>query len=352
MNNVIFEKAYYDRLIKEFGYNPIGFEQISFSLGDLTASDLQKFWLCHMNGNIFSEAKKCGENIIATTGFGMSGVPHIGTLGQILRMIRLQKNGIPVQIVLGDLDAYNGKNMELQYVQTLSSSYKKFIIDLGFNVDHPNILRSQDCSLSTLRLAYLLGRYMDDQMFVDAEEDLHNIYAKNGKVDDLMSYRRKLSLNLMTADFLELLCHNNYNNVLVVLGIDEHKYVNFAKKVIEKASREHADWFMNKHYSAMYSGMLKGLYGFPKMSKSFPDSGIRVDMSAETIREKITNGETVTSFPETNVIYQMIAWASLYDKEQIEEAYIECKKQSSLWKKIKNEYIIHLSGLCKRWCEI
>lgn len=48
----------------------------------------------------------------------------------------------------------------------------------------------------------------------------------------------------------------------------------------------------------------------------------------------------------------MIAWASLYDNEQIKEAYKECFKQSKLWVKIKDEYINHLIKICQMWNEI
>jgi len=352
MKEVIFNKDYYDAVIKEFGYNPLEFEPISFSLGNLSKDDLQRLWLCHMNGNKFASSAKNGEKAIVTTGFGMSGSPHAGTLGQILRALRLQQSGLPVQIVLGDLDAYNGKNKDIEYVIKIANSYRNFIMNLGFDIKQPNSLRSQYESLSTLRLSYLIGHYMDDEMFNNTEEDLHEYYSKNGKVDKDMSYRRKLSLNLMIADFLELIVDGGFDSVLVILGIDEHKYVNFGKKTFEKMCLSYPDTLQGKIYSAMYSGVMCGFNGYPKMSKSFAGSGIRIDMSAEEIRDMIKYGETVTKFPETNAVFQMIAWASLYDNEQIKEAYKECFKQSKLWVKIKDEYINHLIKICQMWNEI
>jgi tryptophanyl-tRNA synthetase len=349
MRTVTFDSQYYNAVMKEFGYGSLKLEPISFSLGDLTNEDLQRLWLCHMNGTNFANTLNAGERVIATTGFGMSGIPHAGTLGQIFRMLRLQRSGIPVQIVLGDLDAYNGRNTPLEHTQKLEKSYRKFILNLGFNPSPPNSLRSQYESLSTLRLAYLIGHYMDDKILGEAEEDLYELYLQSGEIHAGMSYSRKLSLNLMVADFLELLSHGGFKAVLVVMGIDEHKYVNLGRMTIKRACAEYPDWFQDKYYSAMYSGVMGGLHGYPKMAKSFPNSGINTDMSAEEIRKLIEHGETVTQFPETNVVYQMIAWTSFYDNDRIKEAYEECHKQSLMWKHIKREYASHLAELCQRW---
>ena len=351
MNNVNFDQQYYNGLMKEFGYSPLEFESISYSLGDLTKEDLQKQWLCHMDGKNFADALNVGKQAIVTTGFGLSGTPHVGTLSQILRSLRLQKAGIPVQIVLGDLDAHNGKNTPLERTRELAESYRKFILTLGFRDTLPSRLRSQFDSLTTLRAAYLIGHHMDDEMFNQTEEDLHEFYANEGKVDLSMTYRRKLSLNLMIADFFELILDGGFEAVMVILGIDEHKYVRFGRKIFEKMSAENPDIFLGKSYSAMYSGIIRGFNGYPKMSKSFLNSGITVDMSENDIAELIESGEVVTEFPETNVVYQMIAAVSLYDNSRINEAYVECSKQSVTWKKIKREYAIHLSQICQRWKE-
>lgn len=351
MNEVTFDQRYYDAIMKEFGYSPLEFEPISFSLGSLTKEDLKRQWLCHMNGTSFANASSVGDRVIVTTGFGLSGIPHMGTLSQILRALRLQKAGIPVQVVLGDLDAYNGKNTPLDRANELATCYKRFILNLGFDNTGHSKLRSQFDSLTTLRLAYLIGHHMDDEMFNQVEEDLHGFYAQKGKVDMSMTYRRKLSLNLMIADFLELLGDGNFNSVMVVLGIDEHKYVSFGKKTLEKMVLENSAMFNGKNYSAMYSGIIHGFYGYPKMSKSFPKSGITVDMPETEISNLIENGEVATQFPETNVVYQMISAVSLYGNEQISEAYDECRKQSERWKAIKRNYAIHLSQLCQRWMD-
>lgn len=350
MSEVEFDPQYYAAVMKEFGYSPLEFEHISFALGNLAKEDLQRQWLCHMNGKAFADTHQSGKPVIATTGFGLSGVPHIGTLSQILRAVRLQQAGIPVQIVLGDLDAYNGKNIPLRRTQELAEQYRNYILNLGFDTSPPNVLRSQYDALTTLRMSYLIGRYMTDEMFLKVEEDLHDLYSAEGKVDPCMSYRRKLSLNLMIADFMELF-DQGFDAVMVFLGIDEHRYVNFGKQTLERAKAERLGSLGDGQYAALYSGIIRGFHGYPKMSKSFPQSGITVDMPADEITALIEHGETRTQFPETNVMYQMISSVSLYDNDIIREAYNECLKQSTRWSAIKRDYAEHLYQLCQKWHE-
>ena len=39
---IVFNKRYYKSLMKEYGYNPLEFEKINFSLGKLSKEDLQR----------------------------------------------------------------------------------------------------------------------------------------------------------------------------------------------------------------------------------------------------------------------------------------------------------------------
>jgi len=346
---VVFDKRYYDSIVKEFGYDPLEFEKINFSLGKLTKDDLQRRWLCHHDGDSFSRDLKRGKKIIATTGFGLSGEPHVGTLSQILRSIALQKAGIPVQIVLGDLDAYNGKTIPLKRTLELAEKYKRFILSLGFNPGRGSILRTQYNELDILRTSYIIGHFMDDNMFNEAEEDLHSFYYKRGKVDKGMSYRRRLSLNLMIADFVYLHLKHQYKNILVMLGIDEHQYVRFGRETVKKMkeSKQFENFAMT--LSAVYSPLIKGFYNYPKMSKSFPKSSINVNMNPEQIRRQIIYGEGKYDKPENNVVYQMMTSVSFYTAEEIKRLYSLCLNGGPNWEKAKKEYAEVLIKICSKW---
>ncbi len=61
-----FDRAYYKSLMEEYGYNPLEFEKINFSLGKLSKKDLQRGWLCHHEGDKFSENFKKKKSIVTT----------------------------------------------------------------------------------------------------------------------------------------------------------------------------------------------------------------------------------------------------------------------------------------------
>lgn len=346
---IIFDKKYYDSIMKEFNYNPLEFEKINFSLGKLNKEDLQRRWLCHHDGDKFSRDLEKGKKVIIATGFGLSGVPHIGTISQILRSISLQKAGIPVQIVLGDLDAYNGKTKPLKETLKLVNKYKKFIRSLGFKQDNGSVLRSQYNKLDVLRTSYLIGHFMDDKMFANTEEDLHHFYHSHGKVDKDMSYRRKLSLNLMIADFIHLYLVKGYKNVMVMLGIDEHQYIMFGRKTVKRIKLSKQFKGFDMILSAMYSPLIKGFYNYPKMSKSFPESSISVDMNPREIQKRIVFGEGKYDKPENNVVYQMMASASFYSPEEIKERYSLCLTGGGAWEKARKDYAEMLINICSKW---
>lgn len=190
---------------------------------------------------------------------------------------------------------------------------------------------------------------MNDEMFNKAEEDLHQFYSQRGKVDKDMSYRRKLSLNLMTADFIHLYTSLKFKHILVMLGIDEHRYVLFGRETVKNMKLDKKIQDFDMSLGAMYSPMIKGFYNYSKMSKSFPESGITVDMSPDEIKKKILTGEGKYDKPETNVVYQMMASASFLDSKELKRNYEGCLKGGQDWEKAKREYIDMLVDICSRW---
>lgn len=348
MCEIVFGKAYYQEVMQERRCGAYPFEKFNFGLGLMSEQELQRLWLCHVNGLSFKKSLDDGRPVIATTGFGLTGVPHVGIISQILRAIRLQRSGIPVQIVLGDLDAYNGKAAELSSILELIPQYMGFIKNLGFDDSSPNILRTQFEALPVLRTLYMTGNYLTDEMFEAAKEDIHDYYSKHNKIDSGMTYRIKLSLNLMVADFLDFYFQQGFQSIIVFLGIDEYKYCGLAMDVLAKM-QSHDNLFDNYSLSAMFSLTMKGFYDYPKMGKSFPGSGIDVSMSKDIIRERIINGEGVYDQPENSVVYQMISTASLYSPEEINQAYKACLIGGKEWLQLKEDYVCHLWEILSKW---
>lgn len=345
-NQVIFNHEYYENIIKEYGYDHVKLGEIDFGLGSMTIEEMKSRWVCHCDADRFADSDI--SKSIVTTGVGLSGVPHMGTLAQIFGAIKLQKAGLIVQIVLGDLDAYNGKNIPLEQTLELAKKYRRFILNLGFTEDGKSLIRDQYSELEVIKTMYLVGNHMDDVDFDLAEEDLHSFYKEHGKVDKHMSFRRKLSLALMTADFIDLILRKNYKNVLVMLGVDEHKYVLFSQKTIEKINNS-GDY--KGYISAIYSPIITGFNGYPKMSKSFLESSLNVEDSSEKVENLIVNSKSNSIDPSGNVVFQMMSLIGNYSFEELAERRRAYLLNQTKWEDYKKEYVKIISNINNVWTQ-
>lgn len=264
----------------------------------------------------------------------------MGTLSQILRAIFLQKNGLKVQIVLGDLDSYNARNQPLEVVLERAEMYKEFIKKLGFD-DTKGILRSQYNNEEILKTAYLISKVLKDKDFKEAEEDLSELYQKKGIYPGI-EFPVKQAILLMTADFIHLGKVDGYSNVLITLGLEEHLYVQIANKVVDR---------MNYPFtiSSMYSRIIKGFNGYPKMSKSIPESSITVNMSYEKMYDMIMNQEGDYESPMDSVVYQMMCAVSYYSPDDLDELYEICRQKGEKWQESKKQYVSMLFEICNKW---
>lgn len=338
----IFDKEAYKTIIEEFGYDTSFIDGFSRSIKNFTKADLQRIFLCHSGLYDFDSARSSDK--LVTSGLGISGIPHIGTLSQIYRLDLLNRAGYNVQLVLGDLDAYCGKKTPFDYTQDLADKYMRFIQLSGMLSKDSAAIRKQVGDYSSLFMMYLLARFTEDGDFNDIEESLHEFYVSKNKVDADMTFRRKLSLLLMTADFFSV--GQSYSSVLVMLGIDEHKYVRFAQKMLDKIDTAASSVHVPK-INSLYTPMIRGLNGYPKMSKSFPSSGITLNMSNDAIFRSVMSQERA-HYIQDDVIYQIICAIGLgrtTDFKSIEEAY----KSNRDWDDVKERLATRIMRFASLW---
>ncbi|MNM49214.1 tryptophanyl-tRNA synthetase [compost metagenome] len=340
MKMLKFDEEYYKGVIEEYNYNPMELRPLDFNFGSVDVNTMKKKWLCHQDGDMFIKGYQDKQQSIITTGVGLSGSPHIGTLSQILRTIYLQQAGFTVQFVLGDLDSYNARNQSMSVLEERADKYTILIRELGFDTEK-GILRSQNLRNDVLKTAYLISNCLTDQDFLEAEEDLSDLYKKKGIYSGIQ-FPVKQAILLMVADFVDLGMHHNFKQVLVMLGLEEHLYVLLARKVIERMG-------IPMKLSALYSRIVKGLNGYPKMSKSIKGSGITVEMSEDEIMDLIMNREGEYCNPWDSVVYQMMCSVSYYNSSELENLEKKCALKSTEWQKAKRDYAEVLIEICKKW---
>ena len=138
-----------------------------------------------------------------------------------------------------------------------------------------------------------------------------------------MTFRRRLSLTLMTADFITLGQTNDA--VLVLLGLDEHTYVRFAQQLAARLDDDvplRGDFLL----AAVYTRPNTGFNGHPKFSKSIPDSGVSVDTPTDEIRRLVQadNHRDPTRSPVYQLMSQM-PWCAF---EELLRLHDECRSRS------------------------
>ena len=146
----------------------------------------------------------------------------------------------------------------------------------------------------------------------------------------------------MVADFIHLGVHDDNKSVMVMLGLEEHLYVRIAKDVINRME-------LPFHLGAMYSRIIKGFNGYPKMSKSIKGSSINVEMGIDEIRDMLVNGEGHYTKPNESVAYQMMCAVSNYSPKELNILKEKCKIGGKIWEKAKNDYAEYLDTIFKKW---
>lgn len=338
---VRFDSGYYQSIIDRYAYEDLVVAPFEAGLGDQDADELAIRYLCQFGLEDYTAASRSRRAI--TTGFGMSGAPHMGTICQILAIQRLHASGESCQIVLGDLDAYNGKSRALSEVSALADRYGRFIRRLVGDPDKL-VVRTQRDALSVLRTMYLLAQDVRAEDLVDVEEDNHDYYVAKGIVDKTLTLPRALSLLLMVADFAALA--SDRDRVLVQLGIDEHRYVRFAESIMARRA-ESAVEGTGSRLSALYTRMIPGLGGHPKMSKSIPGSSIDVTMDASEVRAALDRDKHLD--PALSPTFQIACQIPVFSGEDVRGLAAACAGQTREWDAAKSETAAYLAEVFTKW---
>ncbi|MGY2063187.1 hypothetical protein ACW9HQ_50555, partial [Nocardia gipuzkoensis] len=179
--------------------------------------------------------------------------------------------------------------------------------------------------------------------FDAAEEDNHSYYASQGIVDASMTFRRSLSLALMTADFVTLATDNDA--VMVMLGVDEHRYVRFAQTVQARLDSA-APLRGSSDLTAVYTRMVRGFNGHPKFSKSLPGSAIDVATPPDIARQLLTNEPSV---PEESATYQLMCQFPDYDADALADLYTYCLEGGRPWQLAVDAFVDRVVDLTRLW---
>jgi tryptophanyl-tRNA synthetase len=286
-------------------------------------------------------------------GVGMTGAPHLGTVGQILTGVEFQEAGLDVQLVVADLEPYHG-GADLKRVRALAERYREFALDPGFDPKQ-GVLRTQAEGLDVMHTAELLAPYHAPERWGEDgdgdegggtawERAVREVY-ENGEVDPRQEGPTSEAASahssvLHGADFLHPLYAEGYEQVIVALGVDEHDLTPWSRQFRDAAP-------VDGRIAGLHTRMVPGFGDTPKMSKSV-GAGVSLDMKPGTIRERFADAGDGGD-PESSATFQAMCLASRYGSGELERLERLCVERGERWVDARREYAECVVELAEQW---
>jgi len=325
-----------DIILKE-GYFPI---YKGISLGSISDTEfLKDKFSCHYNLSKFNEVSKNKQHLV--TGFGPTNAPTGGTLSMILRALFFErKTGIDSTIIISNLGAFNSRNINIEKIDYLTERFIKFIRALGYKGE----LRTHN-NFDLLVASSLTSKVLTIKDFLENKEATTNLYKRLGiQGKDFSTF---VDANFTIADILLPSILKKKERILVFVGIEEYYFPKLANVVLQRFNKYYLDQFVPRDVliSSVFSHLIEGLNGFPKMSKSILESSINLDDSKDDLERKILKCDP----KDEKIILQMINLVSDWNLRKIKDANKAFKEMGITWIRFKKDYLNYFMDLKKIW---
>ncbi len=297
------------RIQEQYGYADI---TPDCSIDHLDHEYLFSKFSCHDDLHVFCEVPPEKRAII--TGFGPTNSPTAGTLSVILKTIALQQEiGCDTEIIISNLGAYLSRNVEWEFLDTITKRFVHFIHASGFDTNKGRVrthIDKENLGISSFINENALTA-SDFNANKEATEELYGamnlLGSRMGIITDATYTVADVVKPLFLENYVSQQPHNK-ERVLVVAGIEEHYFPRLAKIAIDRIKSCFPGQYISSDAKvcAMYTRLIPGLAPYPKMSKSIPNSAINIGDSRDVIVNKIVNCSTENE----TVILEMMAQAS------------------------------------------
>lgn len=288
------------------------------------------------------------DKAVIVTGYGPTNAPTAGTLSAILATRELQRrSGLPAIVIVSDLGAWNSRNLDWPVIETYRDRILRFLAAIGFDERRTTLRSHQD--LHNLILSGRIAKLLDIADFRENRESLDALYQELGLRGSMLGV---MVDGLYTvADILGPL-RDGHERVLMVAGIEEHYFADLSKIVLARAAERYPGEIFpsDAAVGALYLDLVPGLRGYPKMSKSIPDSAVHLGEPPGAIRKKIMD---ITKHNDRTVM-KMIQLASDWTAIQLreaEDAYLTRERHQQAWERIKEAYAESLIDYARLWVD-
>jgi tryptophanyl-tRNA synthetase len=287
------------------------------------------------------------DHVEVVTGFGPTNAPTAGTLSVMLGIIELQRTlGMPMTTVVSELGAWNCRNVVWDDLLRIRDQMLGFLAALGYDTTSSTLRSHLDHG--NLTRAGRIARYLTLADFHRHREQFQDLYEQHGLLGGEVGM---LVDGLYTvADILEP-AQRGARGILMVSGREEAYYTRLARELVTR-QRQAGDLGLgwDTTVAGLYLRGVRGLAGYPKMSKSIPTSAIDLGMDSETLTARVTS-EVPADQP---ALLDAITLASGWENDQIKhahEAYDIRQHRPAPWAAVKREYLDTFLRFARTWAE-
>jgi tryptophanyl-tRNA synthetase len=263
----------YDKLLKEFGIQPLGELPEVFNENVLFR---RKVVFAHRDIGRIMNAMKNKSPFVMMTGLMPTGKFHIGHMLLAQQMIFYQKMGAKIYIAVADIEAYNARNQSLEDSRKIAiDEYITNYIALG--------LKPENCDI------YFQSSRSDDAGKSNAYYRLQNVLARHATFSEFKAVYGEITPGKMVSSLLQAsdMLHPQLKEfegkvpVVVPVGVDQDPHLRIARDMSQRIKTEE---FVQ--LSSTYHKFMPGLGG-GKMSSSDPSSFIALTDTPEEAKKKI-----------------------------------------------------------------
>ncbi|MGL5823768.1 MAG: hypothetical protein ACRCYU_02850 [Nocardioides sp.] len=287
-----------------------------------------------------------GDQSMIVTGYGPTNAPTAGTLSAMLATKQLQhRTGLSATLIVSDLGAWNSRNVDWPVLIELRDRLLRFLTVIGFDAENTSLRGHQDHD--NLVLAGLIAKLLTEDDFLANRESLDELYQDLGLRGSMLGI---MVDGLYTiADILGPL-RESYTRVLMVAGVEEHYFADLAQLVLDRAGERFPGQLFPTETAtaAVFLDVVPGLAGYPKMSKSIPDSAINLGEPLDAIRRKVVGDERTPPA----VVLKMIELASDWSADAVAEARDACASRDRApapWQRARERYADTLIRYAEAW---
>jgi len=281
---------------------------------------------------------------------GLTGTPHVGTVAQMFAVKRLDEAGFDTEFLVADYEKYAGSGRDLDVVRNLAADYETFLDRIGYEGEVRTQYDAEDVMHTAFRLAPYWETEPDFEMDVDPtpwEQELKAAYERDqvelADASGGTEFGRNLTGLLCLADFMHPSLAEGYERAVFVLGVDEHALYEYNHYLVDGSPFDPA-------FEGLFTRMVRGLNGYPKMSKTIPGSGIKMDMAPERVRELVREADEDCP-PVESPLYHMMCLVSEYDADRLADLEAACRDGGEAWDAAVEAYAAYLGNLAANWPE-